>query len=115
MMIVILTQKQYLIITKSIYIQYMILFDTWTLKLRTGIEYLALSPRPFAVDYNYDYSKEEYLKFIPCALYRNTRSTMKHTIIIVLLLCFSCGDEENPQELINKLRAVGVDVLPKPT
>jgi hypothetical protein len=46
----------------DLYSIYDFLFNTWTLKIRGGIEYLAFTRPAFAVDYNYDYSKNEFLK-----------------------------------------------------
>ena len=49
----------------DLYNVYDFLFQTWKLKLRTGIEYLAPKRPAFGVTYNYDYSKEEYFTGVP--------------------------------------------------
>lgn len=41
------------------------LFDVWKLELRFGVEFLALSPQARDVQYNYDFSKEEYFTSLP--------------------------------------------------
>ena len=46
----------------DLYTVYDFLFKNWTLKLRGGVEYIAFTRPAFGVTYNYDYSKEEYLK-----------------------------------------------------
>ena len=49
----------------DVYTVYDFLFRTSKLKLRVGIEYLALSPPAFGVTYNYDYSKKEFFTGLP--------------------------------------------------
>ncbi|MBI2602468.1 MAG: TonB-dependent receptor plug domain-containing protein [Deltaproteobacteria bacterium] len=49
----------------DIYSVYDFLWDRWKLKLRTGVEYLALERPAFGVTYNYDYTKESYFRGIP--------------------------------------------------
>lgn len=49
----------------DVYSVYDFLFNEWKLKLRTGVEYLAIERPVFGVTYNYDYSKEKYFQGIP--------------------------------------------------
>jgi hypothetical protein len=53
----------------DVYSAYDFLWDTWKLKLRTGVEYFSLSKKVFGVTYNYDFSKEEYFSGIPVIPY----------------------------------------------
>ena len=45
------------------------LANTWKSMLRFGLEYLWLKPQVYGVQYNYDYSKEEYFTGIPVIPY----------------------------------------------
>ena len=52
----------------SIFINKDLLYETWTFRLRTGVEGIALGERVSQITYNYDYSKERMihsLAFIP--------------------------------------------------
>ncbi len=52
------------------------LFNTWKLALRFGVQYLALESQAFAVQYNYDYSKEEAVAGIPPIPYIELRGEL---------------------------------------
>lgn len=49
----------------DLYNVYDFLFEKWKIKLRSGVEYLALSRPAFGVSYNYDYSEKEYFRGLP--------------------------------------------------
>lgn len=53
-----------------------ILWDTWKMGLRFGIEFLALERPVQSVRNNYDYSKEEYFRGIPPIPYVEVRGTL---------------------------------------
>lgn len=53
-----------------------ILFDTWKMAFRFGIEYLALEPQATSVQYNYDYSEEEYFRGLPPIPYIEIRGIL---------------------------------------
>lgn len=59
----------------DLYTSYDFLFNTWKLKLRAGVEYLSFTKPAFAVNYNYDYSKEELLEGLPPIPYLEIRGT----------------------------------------
>jgi hypothetical protein len=60
----------------DLYAQREFLFDTWKLGFRFGIEALALKPNAINVQYNYDYSKEEYFTGIPPIPYLELRGVL---------------------------------------
>lgn len=49
----------------DLYIGKDILFNTWKLQTKTGVEYLAFKRPAFGVTYNYDYSKKTYFTGVP--------------------------------------------------
>lgn len=49
----------------DLYTTYSFLFDTWKLKLRSGVEYISFTRPTFGTSYNYDYTKEELLEGLP--------------------------------------------------
>lgn len=53
-----------------------ILFDTWKMALRFGVEFLALQRPVQGVQNNYDYSKEEYFRGIPPIPYLEVRGIL---------------------------------------
>lgn len=52
------------------------LFNTWKMALRFGIEFLALEPQVQGVQYNYDYSDEEYFTGVPPIPYIEVRGVL---------------------------------------
>lgn len=52
------------------------LFDTWKLALRFGAQYIALKPQAFAVQYNYDYSEQEFIAGVPPIPYIELRGEL---------------------------------------
>lgn len=52
------------------------LFDTWKMGFKFGIEYLAFKPQATNVQYNYDYSKEEYFTGLPWIPYIELRGVL---------------------------------------
>jgi hypothetical protein len=60
----------------SIYSTRDFLYDTWKLGLRFGLEFLAFSPQATNVQYNYDYSKEQYNTNVPAIPYIELRGVL---------------------------------------
>lgn len=60
----------------DIYANRDILFETWKMGLRFGVEFLALERPAQGVRNNYDYSKEEYFRGIPPIPYIEVRGTL---------------------------------------
>ncbi len=57
----------------DLYGGYDFLYDVWKLRLRFGVQYLALEQQALSVQYNYDYSKEEYFRSLPPIPYLELR------------------------------------------
>jgi outer membrane receptor protein involved in Fe transport len=53
-----------------------VLYDTWKLTWRFGIEYLALKPQVQGVQYNYDYSELKYFRGVPPIPYLEVRGVL---------------------------------------
>ena len=53
-----------------------ILFDTWKMGLRFGVENLAHEPQPLGIDYNYDYSEERPFEGLPPIPYIEIRGEL---------------------------------------
>jgi hypothetical protein len=60
----------------NLYADRAVLFDTWKLTWRFGIENLALRPQVQGVNYNYDYSKLEYIRGAPPIPYIELRGIL---------------------------------------
>jgi hypothetical protein len=60
----------------DVYADKAFLFDTWKMSLRFGIEYLAIEKQATSVQYNYDYSKEEYFRGLPPIPYIEVRGVL---------------------------------------
>ena len=60
----------------NLYADRAVLFDTWKLTWRFGIENLALRPQVQGVNYNYDYSKLEYIRSAPPIPYIELRGIL---------------------------------------
>ena len=60
----------------DVYADKAFLFDTWKMSLRFGIEYLAIEKQATNVQYNYDYSKEEYFRGLPPIPYIEVRGVL---------------------------------------
>jgi|GEM_PF-883392 len=57
----------------DLYGAYDFLYDLWKLRFRFGVQYLALEQQALSVQYNYDYSKEEYFRSLPPIPYLELR------------------------------------------
>jgi hypothetical protein len=60
----------------DLYTTYDWLHDTWTFTWRLGVEYLALQNQARSVQYNYDYSEEEYFRGLPPIPYIEVRGVL---------------------------------------
>jgi hypothetical protein len=60
----------------NLYADREVLFDTWKLTWRFGIENLALKPQVQGVNYNYDYSKQEFVRSVPPVPYIEVRGIL---------------------------------------
>ncbi len=60
----------------NLYADREVLFDTWKLTWRFGVENLALKPQVQGVNYNYDYSKQEFVRSVPPVPYIEVRGIL---------------------------------------